>query len=280
MDFIVDPCIPFDYERTSRVITELCEKYRGIIRKDIVGKSEKGRNIYVIKLGSGRRKVLFVGAIHGREYVTANFLFYSMELYAGSDECKEILREYTFYIVPVCNPDSVEIALSLDEPVCKEAGFCHDTFKDNARGVNLNANFPFKWKCVPVERHPGRCGASEKETRFLIKLCEENRFEKLLSLHSRGGCIYWRDKGNGIVKGDLSLAEKIAENCNFYLCPVTEKKEDYSGGFENWFRYRFKRPALCVELVSDENAPFDLCCKEFEKYTDWKKTKKLFSSAL
>ena len=182
--------------------------------------------------------------------------------------------------MPVANPDSVEISLCFDEPFCKGEGFSHYSNKDNARGVNLNANFPFEWESVPKERHPGKGAASERETRFLINLCEKNKFEKMLSLHCRGGCIYWRDRGNGEIKGDFALADKIARGCNFYLCGETENAEDYSGGFENWFRHRFKKPALCIELVSVENAPFDLCCSEFEKYTDWQNTKNLFLRAI
>lgn len=280
MGYITDPHIPYSYKRTSDTVKVLCEKHRGVLAKDICGKSEKGRNIYVLKLGCGKRKILFVGAMHGREYVTTSFLFRSLELYASGCEYRKIFEEYSFYVVPVCNPDSVEISLGLDVPFEKNENFCHYTNKDNARGVNLNANFPFEWDSVPKERHPGKCAASEKETRFLINLCERNCFEKMLSLHSRGGCIYWKDMGNGETKGDSLLAEKIAKGCKLYLCSVTEKKEDYSGGFENWFRYRFKKPALCIELVSDENAPFDLCCAEFEKYTDWKNTKRLFLEAV
>lgn len=276
MNYSIDPHIPYNYKRTSCTVERLCEKYRGIITRDICGKSEKGRNIYVLKLGCGKRKILFAGAIHGREYVTASFLFHSLELYASGCEFRKIFEEYSFYVVPVCNPDSVEISLGLDVPFERLDSFCHYTNKDNARGVNLNANFPFEWDFVPKERHPGKSAASEKETRFLMELCERICFEKMLSLHCRGGCIYWKDRGNGEIKGDFLFADKIARGCNFYLCPVTENKEDYSGGFENWFRYRFKKPALCIELVSDENAPFDLCCTEFEKYTDWRNTKRLF----
>lgn len=286
---IIRPELPYTYNRTVKDINELTREYGEIITVSCAGKSVRGRDICVIKLGCGKRKILFAGAIHGREYVTTSFLLYSAEMYARaflenteiySKNIRDILCECCFYLVPLCNPDSVEIALGREKPCVVTDDFCAYTYKDNAKGVNLNANFPFEWQSVPAERHHGQSPASEPETRALINLCEKNGFEKMLSLHSRGGCVYWRDKGNGIIDGDLVLASKLLDVCGFDLCRETENIESYAGGFENWFRYKYKRPALCVELVRDENAPFDLCCTEFCKYTDWHRTKYLFLQAV
>lgn len=287
-NFAVNPCVTYDYKRTTECVKMIVRRYGEVLNIAYIYRSTQGRNIYVLKLGRGKRKILFVAAIHGREYVSASFLLYSTEFYArmcteksiSDAKIQKLFEEYSFYIVPVCNPDSVEIALGKEIPCADIPDFCAYTFKDNANGVNINANFPFEWQEVPLFRHRGRYAASEKETGNLMCLCEKENFEKMISLHSRGGCLYWRDAGNKEIKGDSELAQNISDMCRLAICPVSEDVKAYSGGFENWFRYKYGRPAICVELVSDENAPFDLCCRKFFEYTDWENTKNLFLSVV
>lgn len=279
---IVNPCIPYNYSRTYSALKRLVCRYAGLVRFADTGTSQKKRNIPSVVLGRGNKKILAIASVHGREYVTTGYLLKCVEEYAESYvrsdkiedfDIREIFWEYSFYVVPMANPDSVEIALGRDEPYVKAEDFCAYEYKDNARGVNLNANFPFEWEKVPPSRHRGRSAASERETRFLMSMCRKHDFESALSFHSRGGCVFWRDSGNGEVKGDCTAAQKIALRCGLHLCPVTEKAEAYSGGFENWFRSTYKKPALCIELVGDEKAPFDKCCTEFYEYTDFERTK-------
>lgn len=279
---IIDPHYPYTYRRTLCAAKRLVCRYKGIIRAGETGSSEQGRNILSLILGKGNRKILLLGSIHGREYVTAGYLLKCAEKYAqhfqrgenmGEFDLRNILCNFSFYIVPLSNPDSVEIALGRAYPQTKEEDFCAYTYKNNGRNVNLNANFPFCFEEVPQNRQGGKCAASEAETRFIINLCEKHSFEKALSFHIRGGCVFWRDSKNGEIEGDTLLAQNLQRLCGLKSCKETKSPQDYSGGFENWFRYRFSRPAVCVELVDDEKAPFDLVCRGFERYTCWERTK-------
>lgn len=285
---IVDPHFPYTYRRTLQAAKRLVCRFRGIVRTEEGGVSHQGRNICTVILGTGQKKILVLGAIHGREYVTVGFLLRCIEEYAQKAQrgesldgfdLKAVLEEYSFYILPSCNPDSVEAALGRAHPSVRNGDFCAYTYKNNGRNVNLNANFPFEWEAVPACRRGGCAPASERETRFIINLCEKHCFEKALSFHTRGGCIYWRDGKNAEIKGDHLLAKAISDRCGLRLCPVTESPEAYSGGFENWFRHKYAKPALCIELVSDETSPFDLACKDFENYTDWERTKLILAQS-
>lgn len=286
---IINPLYPYNYSRLCLSIRRLAKCYREVIRIMQGGVSTQGRCIPLLSLGKGKRKILCAGAIHGREYVTVGYLllcleeyakaFTDRELYCGLN-VRDIFDEYTFHFVPAANPDSVEIALGRAKPSVQVCEFSSCFYKNNANNVNINANFPYKWQSVPESRQGGEQSGGEAETKFLMKLCEKYSYEKMLSFHSRGDCLYWRDKGNGEIKGDKKLAELLRERCFFTLCPETADVRDYSGGFENWFRCRFSRPALCVELVNDEHAPFDLCCRDFYTLTRWEQTRGavLFSS--
>lgn len=288
-NYLIEPRFPYTYIRTCYAVKNLQKKYPRIIKSEKGGCSEQGRDIFVLKLGAGDRRILLTAAIHGREYVTSGFLLKAVEYYAQGFcgdrylcglSIRKLLTDFSFYIIPQCNPDSVEISLRRAKPSVATEDFSPYFYKENARGVNLNANFPYFWESVPKERKGGEYPASEKETRFLMEVCREYGFEKMISLHTRGGCVYWRDSGNGEVEGDRAFAEKLHKLCKLELCEETKDIEAYSGGFENWFRYKFKRPAVCVELINDENAPFDLCCRNFYTCTDWQNTKKILLTVL
>lgn len=286
---IVDPHIPYCHQRLLEDISRLCDRFGDILKVVAVGLSEQGREIPVMSLGSGDRRVLATGAIHGREYVTAGFLLRCVEEYASSFvqgenygiyDVRALFRKFTLHILPVANPDSVETALGRETPSVHTENFDSKLFKNNANNVNLNANFPYAWECVPECRQGGTHPASERETRFLMELCKGWNYEKMLSFHSRGDCIFWRDRGNGVIDGDRALACILKQRSGFSLCNPTESAENYSGGFENWFRSEFRRPALCVELVHDDTAPFDLCCAQFEYFARWEQTRYALLAAL
>lgn len=279
---IVNPRLPYTHRRLLCDTEKLCDRYSKLLRIGAVGFSEQKREIPVISLGFGAKKLLAVGSIHGREYVTTGFLMRCVEDHAkaftekgvyGDFDLREMFSEFTLYVMPMSNPDSVEIALGRSLPKSPTRDFRAIAYKNNANNINLNANFPYMWTDVPKHRQGGEHAASERETKFLMELCEREQFERMLSFHCRGDCLYWRDGGNGEIEGDKALAEKLKSICGFSLCPFTRLAEDYGGGFENWFRHRFKKPAICVELVKYENASFDLCCRHFESYTRWDQTR-------
>lgn len=220
-----------------------------------------------LKTGEKEPEFLAVGSIHGREAVSSLFLMRSLR------NLLESRKNFNLMVCPMVNPDSVEIFWGREEPLEKPKDFKAELFKNNANNINLNANFPFEFSSVPLSRQGGREAASEKETKALIDLCDKNKFKRAVSLHARGNCVFWRDNGNGEIKGDTELAEDLKNQCGFELIKPTEKAEDYSGGFENWFRCRFRCPALCVELVKDEDISYrDMCCR-FEEAVLWQNTR-------
>ncbi|MBQ7999852.1 MAG: hypothetical protein IJ298_01375 [Ruminococcus sp.] len=280
-DSIINPVYPYTYGRMWYAVKRLKEKYAGLIDTVCVSRSTQGRCIPVLSLGLGERKILAVASIHGREYVSTGYILLCVEEYARAFcnntkycgfDVRRLLEDFTFQIVPMANPDSVEIALGRCYPCVRIEDFNPYFYKNNANNVNINANFPFEWHCVPRYRQGGSCAGSESETKFLMKLCEKYAYEKMLSFHSRGDCLYWRDEGNGEVEMDKAVAQRLQEVCGFSMCKPTSKAEDYAGGFENWFRYKYRKPAICVELIKDENAPFDICCCDFYNLTRWEQT--------
>ena len=259
----------YGYAELLEDLIRIQEAFGNELSIKIIGKSVMGRLIPLIKIGRGEKKLLAVASVHGREFVSSAFVMRCAEEFLKKG-CE--LKDKVLYIVPMLNPDGVEIALQRAEPLKKPEDFSHGLFKNNANNINLNANFPFCFHRVPKSRQGGKNAASEPETNALISLCEKEKFQSAVALHARGNCIFWRDFGNGRVKGDYKLADTLKENCGFELIAPTKRAEDYSGGFENWFRYKYKKPALCVELVKDDEISFADMCVNFEEAVNWQKT--------
>lgn len=260
----------YGYTEVLEDLLLLKEKYEDKLWVNTIGSSCQGRLIPCVRMGKGKEKLLVVASVHGREHVTSAFLMRSVK---DLLECEEIPSEKSLFVVPVVNPDGVEIALGREVPLNKPEGFEPELFKNNARNVNLNANFPYLFRKVPKCRQGGKAPASEPETKALVRLCENESFTSAIALHARGNCIFWRDFGNGEVEGDFKLAESLEKACGFELVSPTKSSADYSGGFENWFRCKFRRPALCVELVKDEAIGFSDMYESFEDAVLWGKTK-------
>ena len=277
---IVNPYIATDYEKLKNEVIELSNKYSEVIELSIIGKSEQNRNLYLIKLGKGQKKVLFTGATHGTEYITSAYLLKIAEEYArcyihgqkfGGRNVKELLDNTTIYIVPMVNPDGVEITLNY-----------HINWRANANGVNLNQNFPTnRWDDIDtgiyqpdINGFPGYFSVSESESKALINLCEKCKFEFMLSFHAKGEVLYWTDDNTGIVPDSVKLMKIIEKSTGYKPMESTDDVNSFAGGFENWFRYKYNRPGICIELTPSNNSKSPHNDKYFNSLV-WDKTKYL-----
>ncbi len=274
-------------------VAALAQTYPSLIKTDVIGHSVKGSPIPLIKLGRGEKEALITAGIHSREYLTIGFTMRCVEEYAaayysktgkyGDYDMVKMLDEYTLYIVPMINPDGLDI-LTNGKKTLYDKSKKDETYKRNANGVNLNRNFPFEWDKVTdgsstkYENYKGKSAASEPETQALIALCEAHDFEWLYSMHLYGNNVYWRDSKNGKIPGDEALVNKLNKVCGFIVSESTTDPNGYGGGFENWFRQAFNRPGFCVELVPlNQNYRYEISrTKEFDTLTNWSKTKYAF----
>ena len=76
----------------------------------IIGESVLGKPIYSYKKGHGKLKIYLWSQMHGNESTTTKALFDFINLLNnGSDLAKKLLEVFTFYCIPMLNPDGATL---------------------------------------------------------------------------------------------------------------------------------------------------------------------------
>lgn len=147
--------------------------------REPLGESVDGRPIRVFHRGDPDDvRVLVVGCIHGDECAGVRI---TDRLRTGRPR-----RSVDLWILPNLNPDGRD---------------AHT--RQNSRGVDLNRNFPYRWRPGPRGRYyPGRRPASEPETRIAMRLIR--RIEPDITI--------WFHQPLGLVdaSGDVTIERRYA----------------------------------------------------------------------
>src|SRR6187431_256312 len=83
-----------------------------LLKKDvkIIGASVLGKPIYSYQKGSGKTKIYIWSQMHGNESTTTKALFDFINLLNnGSDLAQKLLDNFTFYCIPMLNPDGAKL---------------------------------------------------------------------------------------------------------------------------------------------------------------------------
>ena len=238
----------YTYEDFTADIKALKEKNKEIPIFSI-GRSVQGKPIFAIKLGNGTRRIFYSGAYHGMEHLTAKVLF---EFVSGLVEGKygDILKGVTLYVVPMVNPDGIEIAAT-GKP-----------WQANARGVDINHNFDAMWHLSKAleesygitepgaTRYGGEFPESEPEAKAVANFTRQNKFDMVMALHSQGQVIYY-DFCGVVPKGTEEYLSRF-EKASVYRRELPSGISSY-GGYKDWFIKKFKKPGFTVEIGKGEN---------------------------
>jgi hypothetical protein len=153
---------------------------------DSGARSVQGTPIYMRDVGedNARLRVLVIGAIHGDELSSASVALHWIRL--ASDEKLDLPQSVHWRFVPVLNPDGL---------------LAHPPKRTNARGVDLNRNFPTpNWERDSAiywqkrtgkdpRRWPGPKPISEPESRFLHDQMQSFKPHLIVSIHAPYGVL-------------------------------------------------------------------------------------------
>jgi protein MpaA len=188
------------------------------------GESVQGQDLRAINVGAAdrRHRVLVVGSIHGDER-------------EGHEVIRRLRRSrpdvgLALWTVKTVNPDGVEA----------------DT-RQNARGVDLNRNFPYRWR---ADESPGSAyyqgpePASEPETRAAMRLIRNLRPDVTIWFHQPWGQVLAPCRGSAAAE---KLYARVAR------MPVNRCRGAHlRGTATSWQERRLGGTAFVVELDASE----------------------------
>ncbi|MBL4663831.1 MAG: peptidase M14 [Flavobacteriaceae bacterium] len=97
----------------SKHINPILDLYQDVISISVIGTSENGNKISCVKVGNGKKVILGWSQMHGNESTTTKALFDFFKFIAQkkyfSKEIDLFLKTYTFYVIPILNPDGAEL---------------------------------------------------------------------------------------------------------------------------------------------------------------------------
>lgn len=202
-----------------------------------IGKTRKGRNIPAICFGdyihSNSRQLIITAAIHGREYLNTEMLLYFL---SELDFMESKLRSshLCVYILPLLNPDGVQISRQK-----------HPRFRGNARGIDLNRNFP-------IGHHPssanGLVPSCEPEVKAMMNFINSlTNPVAVLHYHSVGSLIYWDYRVEKELRKKIYALARFASKQTGYPLAYATKDTVPNGGFGDWCAYAKKIPTITIE---------------------------------
>jgi protein MpaA len=184
---------------------------------DIVGRSVDGRLLRAVHIGSGRGPAILVfGAIHGNET-------------AGIAVARDVLADArrvrsNVWVVSDLNPDGVARGT-----------------RQNARGVDLNRNFPWRWRItgqVGDLEFSGPRVLSEPESRFAYALIRRLRPQVTIWFHQPFDVV---DASGGSSRVEQRFASRVGLR--------VRELSRYHGSAASWQNHRFRSTtAFVVEL--------------------------------
>lgn len=246
-----------------------------MVRKFVIGITACRRNITAYSIGNGDG-LLICGAFHGMERITSvmalRFLQEVCEKMEGDSKFSDFVYEKGLTIVPMVNPDGVEISLYGEKTAGNraefvsecliKAGMPHTKWQANARGVDINHNFDAGYESVKENerkmgitspahtRYGGEFPESENETKALCDLCRRNNFCTAVALHTQGREIYY-DFSQHTPKESFVLANKLSSLSGYSV--AYPQGIAVGGGFKDWFIEKFFRPAFTFEIGKGVN---------------------------
>ena len=264
----------YTYAQMKQQMKMLKNKYSDYCEMTEIGSSVKGHSLYDFTIGSpdADSSVLVVGTMHAREYICATVLMQEIEYYLSNYNCMiggmkpaDVLENTQIHYVVMANPDGVEISQK-----------SYARWKSNARGVDLNRNFPTKkfvsGRTKGAEGYSGKKALSEPESRAIavltVKLKTKQKLQGVINYHAMGRIIYGSCSSKKIAKDTKTMYQIAKRETNYIAAPESSKTKSPGGQYREYVMYLLGIPSITIE-VGKTWAP----CFYYEYKTEFLKNK-------
>ena len=228
------------------------------------------------------RHVMVQASMHAREYLSAQMVMALLENYAymySHDKkiygmpVRQLFSQVCFTILPMVSPEGVSICKAgiegaITAPTREwliqmvDSGRDCTRIKSNARGVDINRNFPNGFAVADGLRnvkdfdfYPGPSPLSEVESQLMLRTAEQHDYPCFLNYHTSGNLVYYgcgnaNDNVNALAKKMAQLIEKHTGFPGY-----GPESAPPNGSWADEVEVRFLRPSATIELGSYSPVP-------------------------
>lgn len=191
----------YTYESMQQDIVLLTAQYPNLLTSEVIGDTSQGRHMYMLTLGNknASHNVFISASMHATEYQNTQLVMDIVKNELANWQDKDIC----YYIVPMVNPDGVNISQNK----------LYEKWVGNGNCVDLNRNFPWGWVyTVPggKESFHGMKAASELETLAMMNVLSARKYDCTVSFHQQGQVIYYYSTG---MSDATFYKAKLLTNC-------------------------------------------------------------------
>ena len=269
----------FNYNALQEHIEKIEESF-DFVSISSIGKSWCKRNVYSLSIGEGESSVLFLSDFSDTAGITSEILLtfferlciaYKNDLKISAVKIRSILRDQKIVIVPITNPDGLEISYSNGENalcykglVQKAADNNFTKWISNARGVEIDKNFPYRFSDAQSTvikpyafGYKGPSETSEPETKAIVSVCKDIRPKYAITLSCSGEYISCQCSK---CASDCAMMMQVFKSVSGLPIKRIKPCEAY-GSFGAWFAKSFSAPSFCFSVskrsVADLKSIYD-----------------------
>ncbi len=248
-----------------------------------VGNSVLGKNIYVIKLGVGKKNVFYSASYHANEWITSVLLMKFIEDFCDAYvndkklynySVRKLFNDVSIFIMPMVNPDGVDLVTgfldqnSIDYQKAKNisSNFPNIPFpngwKANINAVDLNLQFPAEWEKAKEIKYSqgfnkpaprdfvGYAPLTEPEALSVYNFTRSHDFRLVIAYHTQGKEIYWNFQNINPPNG-YKIGKSFANSSGYLLTDVPYNSS--FAGFKDWFIQNYNKPGYTIEAGIGES---------------------------
>ncbi|MBS0619756.1 MAG: hypothetical protein JSR44_16335 [Spirochaetes bacterium] len=280
----------------EKLLKGVAKAYPKLVRYHVIGKTRLGRKLIALEISRPsqqpkfRTKILFTGSIHGSEMTSTEHCYRILHDILGQPQkYRKVLENHVIWMIPLINPDGAHFFWHTSLQMGRKNGYLAPGQARGSwnRGVDLNRNFPFRWKSG-VKRassgdpesyyYRGPRAASEPETRAIMKLARAQRFLYAISFHSVASKLLFPYTIDNTTNPAPDIAQSFALQLAQLVDPVqlgrafTAVKKLYAvdGTDQDYFYHAFGTLAYILE-TSYENCEYrfvPVYLEHFSRLTD------------
>jgi len=244
----------------------------------LIGTSVLGKNIPVVRFGTGAKEIFYCAATHANEWITAPLLMKFLENLSKSyvngvniygQNPRQLFSDVSLYLVPMVNPDGVDLVTGLLAPGSRafnQAQAISNNFPDipfpngwkaNIEGIDLNLQFPAGWeeaKRIKYEQGFDKSAPRDfvgfgpltaPEAVALYNFTLRHNFRLIITYHTQGRVIYY--KYQDITPPNATQIANLFAEVSGYSVENVPPESSFAG-YKDWFVYYYNRPGFTIEV--------------------------------